>query len=38
MMALGDRPGTAGISNFLPFCPWAHMLGLRILVRAPIEL
>jgi hypothetical protein len=38
IMALGDRPGDTGISYFLPFCPWAHMSGLNILVRAPLEL
>jgi hypothetical protein len=37
IMALGDRPGVAGISNFLPFCPWAHMSGLSILVHAPLS-
>jgi hypothetical protein len=38
IMALGDRPGVIGISYFLPFCPWAHMSGLSILVRTPLEL
>ena len=38
IMALGDRLGVAGISYFLPFCPWAHMSGLSTLVRAPLEL
>ena len=37
-MALGDRPGVTGTSYFLPFCLWAHMLGLSILVRALLEL
>jgi hypothetical protein len=37
IMVLGDGPGVAGISNFLPFCPWAHMSGLSILVRAPLS-
>jgi hypothetical protein len=36
-MALGDRPGITGISYFLPFCSWAHMSGLSILVRAPLS-
>jgi hypothetical protein len=36
-MALGDRPGVTSISYFLLFCPWAHMLGLSILVRAPLS-
>jgi hypothetical protein len=35
IMALGDRPGITDVSYFLPFCPWAHMSGLSILVRAP---
>jgi hypothetical protein len=34
IMALGDRPG---VSYFLPFCPWAHMSGLSILVCAPLS-
>jgi hypothetical protein len=38
IMVLGVRPGVAGISYFLPFCPWAHMSGLNTLVRAPLEL
>jgi hypothetical protein len=38
IMALGDHPGVTGSSYFLPFCPWAHMSGLSILVRAPLEL
>jgi hypothetical protein len=38
IMALGDHPGVTGSSYFLPFCPWAHMLGLSILVRSPLEL
>jgi hypothetical protein len=38
IMALGVRPGVTSISYFLPFCPWAHMSGLSILVRAPLEL
>jgi hypothetical protein len=37
-MALEDHLGVTGISYFLPFCPWAHMSGLSILVRAPLEL
>jgi hypothetical protein len=37
-MALEDHPGVTGCSYFLPFHPWAHMLGLSILVRAPLEL
>jgi hypothetical protein len=37
-MALGDPPSVAGSSYFLPFCPWAHMSGLSVLVRAPLEL
>jgi hypothetical protein len=37
VMALGDGPGVAGISYFLPFCPWVHMSGLSILVRAPLS-
>jgi hypothetical protein len=37
IMALGDRPGDTGISYFLPFCPWAHMSGLNILVCAPLS-
>jgi hypothetical protein len=37
IMALGDHPGITGISNFLPFCPWAHMSGLSTLVRAPLS-
>jgi hypothetical protein len=36
-MALGVRPGVTGISYFLPFCSWAHMSGLSILVRAPLS-
>jgi hypothetical protein len=36
-MALGDHPSVTGISYFLPFCPWAHMMGLNILVRAPLS-
>jgi hypothetical protein len=35
IMALGDRSGITSISYFLLFCPWAHMSGLSILVRAP---
>jgi hypothetical protein len=38
IMTLGDRPGITCISYFLPFCLWAHMSGLNILVRAPLEL
>jgi hypothetical protein len=38
IMALGVRPGITNISYFLPFCPWVHMSGLSILVRAPLEL
>jgi hypothetical protein len=38
IMALEVRPGVTGVSYFLPFCPWAHMSGLSILVRAPLEL
>jgi hypothetical protein len=38
IMALGDHPGVTGVSYFLPFCLWAHMSGLSILVRAPLEL
>jgi hypothetical protein len=38
IMALGDHPGVSGVSYFLLFCPWAHMSGLSILVRAPLEL
>jgi hypothetical protein len=38
IMALGDRPGVTSISYSFPFCPWAHMSGLSILVRAPLEL
>jgi hypothetical protein len=38
IMALGVRPGVTGTSYFLPFCFWAHMSGLSILVRAPLEL
>jgi hypothetical protein len=38
IMALGDHPGVTGSSYFLPFCPWAHMSGLSILVCAPLEL
>jgi hypothetical protein len=38
IMALGDRPGVTGVSYFVPFCPWAHMSGLSILVCAPLEL
>jgi hypothetical protein len=38
IMALRDRPGVTGISYFLPFCPWAHMSGLNILVCASLEL
>jgi hypothetical protein len=37
IMALGDHPGVTDISYFLPFCPWAHMSGLSILVRAPLS-
>jgi hypothetical protein len=37
IMALEDRPGVTGISYFLPFCPWAHMSGLSILVCAPLS-
>jgi hypothetical protein len=37
IMALGDGLGIAGISNFPPFFPWAHMSGLSILVRAPLS-
>jgi hypothetical protein len=37
IMALGDHPGITGISYFLPFYPWAHMSGLSILVRAPLN-
>jgi hypothetical protein len=36
-MALGDHPGVTSSSYFLPFCPWAHMSGLSILVRAPLS-
>jgi hypothetical protein len=38
IMALGDRAGVTSISYFLPFCPWAHMSGLSILVCASLEL
>jgi hypothetical protein len=38
IMALGDRPGVIGISYSLPFCLWAHMSGLSILVCASLEL
>jgi hypothetical protein len=38
IMALGDHPGVTDISYFLPFCPWANMSRLSILVRAPLEL
>jgi hypothetical protein len=38
IMALEVRPGITGTSYFLPFCSWAHMAGLSILVRAPLEL
>jgi hypothetical protein len=38
IMALIDHPGVIGISYFLPFCPWAHMSGLSILVCASLEL
>jgi hypothetical protein len=38
IMALRGHPGVTGSSYFLPFCPWAHMSGLSILVRAPLEL
>jgi hypothetical protein len=37
IMALGVRPGVTGVSYFLAFCPWAHMSGLSILVRAPLS-
>jgi hypothetical protein len=37
IMALGDHPGVAGVSCFLPFCPWAHMSGHNTLVRAPLS-
>jgi hypothetical protein len=37
MMALGDRLGVTCISYFLPFCTWAHMSGLSILVHAPLS-
>jgi hypothetical protein len=37
IMALGDHPGVTGVSYFLPFCAWAHMSGLSILVRAPLS-
>jgi hypothetical protein len=35
----GDRrsPRRYNISYFPPFCPWAHMSGLSILVRAPLS-
>jgi hypothetical protein len=38
IMALGVHPGVTSISYFLPFCPWAHMSGLSILVCASLEL
>jgi hypothetical protein len=38
IMALGDRPGVISVSYFLPFCPWAYMSGLSILVCASLEL
>jgi hypothetical protein len=42
IMALGDLLGDTGIGYFYNvfhlFCSWAHMLGLSILVRAPLEL
>jgi hypothetical protein len=38
IMALGDHPGVTGARYVLPFCPWAHMSGLSILVRAPLKL
>jgi hypothetical protein len=37
IMALRDHPGVTGVSYFLPFCPWAHMSRLSILVRAPLS-
>jgi hypothetical protein len=41
-MALGDLLGDTGIGYFYnvfpPFCPWTHMSGLSILVRAPLDL
>jgi hypothetical protein len=38
IMVLGDRLGVTGISYLLPFCPWAHMSGLSVLVCASLEL
>jgi hypothetical protein len=42
IMALGDLLGDTGIGyfyNVFPlFCSWAHMSGLSILVRAPLEI
>jgi hypothetical protein len=38
IMALGDHPGVVGVSYFLPFCPWAHMSELSILVCASLKL
>jgi hypothetical protein len=41
IMALGDLLGDTGIGYFYnvfpPFCSWAHMSGLSILVRAPLS-
>jgi hypothetical protein len=41
IMALGDLIGDTGIGYFYnvfpPFCSWAHMSGLSILVRAPLS-
>jgi hypothetical protein len=42
IMALGDCSGVTSIGYFytvfLPFCPWAHMSGLSILVCVSLEL
>jgi hypothetical protein len=37
VMTLGDRLGDTCISYFPPFCLWAHMSGLSILVCAPLS-
>jgi hypothetical protein len=37
IMVLGDRPDVTCVSYFLPFCLWAHMSGLSILVRASLS-
>jgi hypothetical protein len=36
VMALGDHPGVASSSSFLPICPWAHVSGLSVIVCAPL--